>query len=261
MKTSRPNPRSSASGFTLVEVMISMAVCCTVLAMAMSTFLFGLRTMYKDTIRIQTNSAMRYFTAQMAKETVDASEFYLFPDYTALDGSTDIAALDSVHTANDLAAVDGTTGQASGDCIVLVTRTSLSTGGKIKQIRVYFRTVTAANVANSASIRYYEGQDYDPSNDGSGGSSTALATLLNGINLNSDIKFAATGASNREITSLAKGRKSDTTVTYYPMFCSDSPYLTAVNQSFSINVEFIKGNSVINMVSSSSFNYTVSPRR
>ena len=59
MRTSRQNPRSAASGFTLVEVMISMTVCVSVLAMAMSTFLFGLRTMYKDTIRIQTNAAMR----------------------------------------------------------------------------------------------------------------------------------------------------------------------------------------------------------
>jgi len=261
MKIPRQNPRSATSGFTLVEVMISMAVCVSVLGMAMSTFLFGLRTMYKDTIRIQTNGAMRFFTAQMAKETVDASEFYLFPDYTSLDGSVDIAAIDTVHTTNDLALVNGTTGLASGDCIVLVSRTSLATGGKIKQIRVYFRTVTAANVATSGSIRYYEGEDYDPNNDGTGGSSTALTTLLNAITLSSNIKYTATNAKNREITSLAKGRKSDTTSTYYPMFCSDIPYLSPANQSFSINVEFIQGVSAINMVSSSSFNYTVSPRR
>ena len=260
MKINRPNGRADA-GFTVVEVMISMAVFTALMAAVMSTFLFGLRTMYKDTIRIQTNSAMRYFTAQMAKETVDASEFYLFPDYTALDGSVDIAPIDSVHLTNDLALIDGTTGQASGDCIVLVTRTSLATGGKIKQIRVYFRTVIAANVANTASIRYYSGQDYDPLDDGSGGSSSSLTTLLNAITLSSNVTFAATGATTREITKMAKGRKSDSSSTYYPMFCSDSPWLTPVNQSFSINCEFIQGNSVINMVSSSSFNYTVSPRR
>ncbi len=261
MKIPRKNPLHSDRGFTLVEVMISMAVCVSVLAMALSTFLFGLRTMYKDTIRIQTNAAMRYFTAQMAKETVDASEFYLFPDYKKLDGSVDIADIVPItHPTNDLAVIDGS-GNASGDCIVLVTRTSLATGGKIKQIRVYFRVVAAANVADTAPIRYYEGQDYDPNNDGSGGSSTALTTLLNAINIATNEKYAASGATNRQITDAAKGRKSDSTSTYYPMFCSDSPYLTAVNQSFSINVEFVKGNSVINMVSSSSFNYTVSPRR
>lgn len=260
MKTFHHYPRSAASGFTLVEVMISMAVCVSVLGMAMSTFLFGLRTMYKDTIRIQTNSAMRYFTAQMAKETVDASEFYLFKDYKKLDGSVDIAAIDSVHTTNDFAAVDGT-GYANGDCIVLVTRTSLATGGKIKQIRVYFRTVDAAHVDSQGAIRYYSGPDYDPNNDGTGGSSTALGTLLNAITLSSDVTYAATGATNRELTKKAMGRKADASTTYFPMFCSDSPYLTPANQSFSINVEFVQGDSVINMVSSSSFNYTVSPRR
>ena len=32
-------------------------------------------------------------------------------------------------------------------------------------------------------------------------------------------------------------------------------------KSFSINAEFINGNSVTNLLSSSTFNYTVSPRR
>ena len=69
MKTANNRLPHSTAGFTLVEMMVSVTVFTAVIAMAMSTFLFGLRTMYKDTIRLQTNSAMRYFTAQMAKET------------------------------------------------------------------------------------------------------------------------------------------------------------------------------------------------
>jgi prepilin-type N-terminal cleavage/methylation domain-containing protein len=250
MKSSRP-PHSRAAGFTLVEVMISMAVVTIVMGMCMSTFLFGLRMMYKDSVRLQTNTNMRYFTAQMAKETVDASEFYLFADYTKLDGSVDI---DNSDGTSDLAvpADDGNgTMLANGDCIVLVTRTTVETGGKVRQFRIYWRTVAAASVNSTAAIRYYESADY-----GESGTSTALGTLLNTINLNS----SPTGV-GRQITAQAKGRRVGATTNYYPIFCSEGPVVTATNESFSINAEFINGTSVTNMLSSSTFNYTVSPRR
>lgn len=260
MKTNLQRRPAPTGGFTLVEVLISITVLVSVLAMTMSTFLFGLRTMYKDTIRLQTNAAMRYFTAQMAKETVDSSEFYLFENHKKLDASTDIDASDG---ASDMAIVDGTTTLASGDCIVLVTRTNLTTGAKVRQIRIYFRVVTAdtngdslINVSDEGSIRYYESPDW-----GTTGSTSSLDTLVNAIDLSTNANFAATGAINRMITAKAKGRKSESSSAYFPVFCSDNPYVTPTNQSFSINVEFINGNSVINMVSSSSFNYTVSPRR
>lgn len=256
MKTKTARFPRSAAGFTLVEVMISMTIVVSVLAMALSTFLFGLRTMYKDTVRLQTNAALRYFTSQMAKETVDSSEFYLLADYTKLDGSVDIDASDG--SSDLVTAVDDGNGSylGSGDCIVLVTRTSIATGALVRQIRMYYRVVTTTNVNNLAPIRYYEGQDY-----GTTGSSSTLATLLNGIDLNSNSTYAGTGGKNRQITDRARGRKVGSTSNYYPIFCSEGPTITATNENFSINVEFITGNSVINMLSSSSFNYTVSPRR
>jgi len=64
MKTTR-NLRLATSGFTLAEVMISMTIVVLVLGMTMSTFLFGLRTMYKDTQRLATNASLRAFTAQI----------------------------------------------------------------------------------------------------------------------------------------------------------------------------------------------------
>ena len=54
---------------------------------------------------------------------------------------------------------------------------------------------------------------------------------------------------------------SGTTNNFYPIFSSEAPTITASNESFSINVEFINGTTVNNLLSSSSFNYTVSPRR
>jgi prepilin-type N-terminal cleavage/methylation domain-containing protein len=248
----RPVSRSRRAGFSLVEVMISTTIVGLCMGMCMTTFILGSRMMYKDTVRLQTNSSLRYFTAQMAKETVDASEFYLLSDYTKLDGSVDI---DSSDGSSDLAVpVDDGNGTmlASGDCIVLVTRTSLDTGAKVRQFRIYYRVASAANVSNAAPIRYYESPDY-----GASGTSTTLTELLNAVDLNSTPNLSG----SRQITASAKGRRVGSTSTYYPIFCSEGPVVTATNESFSINVEFITGKSTINMLSSSSFNYTVSPRR
>lgn len=270
MKTPRPHPAGRA-GFTLVEVMISMTIVTLCMGMCLSTFLFGLRMMYKDNVRLQTNTSLRYFTSQLAKETVDSSEFYLFPDYTALDGSVDIDASDG---ASDLAvAVDDGNGTllASGDCIVLVTRTSVTTGSLVRQFRIYYRVCKVADVNYQAPIRYYESTDW-----GSSGTTDTITTLLNAVNLSTNTNYtkntatqtitstsayALSGHSNRQITPTAKGRRIGSTSNYYPIFCSEGPVVTATNENFSINVEFINGTSAINMLSSSSFNYTVSPRR
>jgi hypothetical protein len=275
MKTSRSASSAHrapwAAGFSLVEIMISMTVVTLVMGMCMSTFLLGLRMMYKDNVRLQTNTSLRFFTSQMAKETVDSSEFYLLPDYTSLDGSVDIDASDGT---SDLAvATDDGNGTllASGDCIVLVTRTAVSAGSRVRQFRIYFRVCKVADVNFQGPIRYYESQDY-----GTTGTATDLGALLNAVNLSSNTtytrnattqvisspsSYALTGHTNRLITATAKGRRIGSTTNYYPIFCSEGPAVTATNENFSINVEFINGTTVNNMLSSSSFNYTVSPRR
>jgi prepilin-type N-terminal cleavage/methylation domain-containing protein len=88
MKTSL-SKNNRRAGFTLVEVLISLTIVTMVMAMALSTFLYGLRMMYKDNQRLATNTNLRYFMAQVAKATLDASEFYIFPTYASLDGSVD----------------------------------------------------------------------------------------------------------------------------------------------------------------------------
>jgi len=256
MKTTTAQPPRPAGGFTIVEVMISMTICSLVMGLALSNFLVGARAMYRDTIRLQTNASLRYFTEQMSKETVDASEFYLFTDYKKLDGTVDI---DDTDGSSDMAvpADDGNgTNIALGDCILLVTRTSLDTGSLVRSFRLYFRAIAAANVSNAAPIRYYESQDY-----GTSGTATTLAALLNQVAIANNASYARSGDTNRQITATAKGKRLGSTSTYYPIFCSEAPTVSATNESFSINVEFINGNSTINMLSTSSFNYTVSPRR
>ncbi len=234
-------------GFTLVEILISLTIAVLTIGLALSTFLFGLRMMYKDSLRLQTNASLRYFMAQMSKETLDSSEFYLFPAYTDLDGSVDLTTSVSALATDPYGA-----SIAHGDCVVLVTRTAVTNGAAIRQFRIYYRVVSAANRNQEAPIRFYESSDY-----GQASTQTNLPALLNAVNLNAN----PTVSGSREIAARAKGRRIGATADHYPIFCSEAPTVTATNESFSINVEFINGNAANHLISSSSFNYTISPRR
>lgn len=244
--TNHPNNSSRSAGFTLVEAMMSATIVSLVLGGTMATFLFGFRTMYKDNQRLATNATLRYFIAQVSKETLDATEFYVFPNYKSLDGS--------VNLTNDVSVLQADaygTYLAYGDCLLLVTRVSTSGSSDVRQIRIYYRVT--ANAATIAPIRYYEGTDY-----GEAGTATSLGTLVNAVNLNS----SPTINGSRVIVSNARGRAQPApSSAVYPIFSTESSTTTPTNDSVSINVEVINGTSVNNMLSSSSFNYTISPRK
>lgn len=276
MKTT-PAPRSRLAGFTLVEALISITVVASVLGMAMSTFMVGMRTMYKDNQRLATNAALRSFMAQISKETLDASYFYLFPYYTALDGnvnlSTDPVALDQDEDYSD---DDYDKWVGHGDCLVLVTTSNEYDPARITKLRIYYRrTKTQAQRNVDAPIRYYEVEYV-------GGSTSTLTALLNAINLNT-----ATTGNNYDGTGLAynptatdftgsklltlrtRGRRmpdpedtdTHTAGDLYPIFSSEAGSASATDGFISINVEFLNGSGTVNLLTSSSFNYTISPRR
>lgn len=240
--------RRRTAGFTLVEIIVSMTIVTLTLALTLSTFMFGLRTMYKDTQRLATNAGLRSFMAQISKETLDSSEFYVFPSYQSLDGSvnlaTDVAALSTDSYGTDV---------AHGDCLVLVTRTTIDTNSNVRQVRIYYRVVSVANRNNDGPVRYYETTDWGTT----GNTSQTLTQILNGINLNTTPSLAG----SRQLTARAKGRRIAATANFYPIFSSEDPTTTPTNSNVSINVEFITGVTALNMLSSSSFNYTISPRR
>lgn len=268
MKTTAHPARRRAAGFTIVEVMISMAICATVMALSMSAFIYGLRIMYKDNQRLATNASLRSFMAQISKETLDASYFYLFDYYTKLDGSvnltTDPATLEQDEDYDD-SAYDKWV--AHGDCLVLVTKTSQYRTSDIRQIRIYYRTSTSsADLDDELPIRYYETADWgegDPddsdssTDDGNGHPVSGLATELNAINLNANPNLSGSS----QLAARSKGRRRDDGTGYFPAFSSESPTASVTNGFISINVEFINGTDVNSLLSSSSFNYTISPRR
>ena len=235
MKISSPRRRRTA-GFTLVEAMM---------AGTMATFMFGFRTMYKDNQRLATNATLRYFIAQVSKETLDATEFYVFPNYKSLDGNVDL-----VGDVSSLQADAFGTFLAYGDCLVLVTRVSATTTANVRQIRIYYRVTTDSE--EIAPVRYYESTNW-----GAAGTSTALGTLINAIKLSNN----PTISGSRVIVNNARGRQQTGGTTVYPIFSTESATTSPTNDSVSINVEVINGASVNNMLSSSSFNYTISPRK
>lgn len=249
---SRPDQRRVA--YTLVEVMISMSIISLVFAGTMSTFLFGIRMMYKDTQRLATNATLRYFVAQVSKETLDASEFYIFENYQALDGSVDISSDTTTYTTS----ADGID-IYHGDCLVLVTRASLADDAAVRQFRIYYRQTTTPSA--EAPIRYYESGTFDEDDaDGDGAKQTdaLVEDLLDKINL----KNAPSYPGSRVLAARSRGRPAANNASLiYPIFSSEFPTLTKTNENVSINVEVINGSSINNLLSSSSFNYTISPRR
>ena len=264
MKTFSPPPLR-ARGFTLVEVMVSMTVLSIVTVMCLSTFMFGLRTMYKDTQRLATNASLRSFMAQVSKETLDASYFYIFPYYTKLDGSVDLTAdFASMAQIENAADDDYDKWVAHGDCLVLVTKTSQYRTTDLRQIRIYYRVTTDQATTNAeAPIRYYETADWGEGTSLLSNGHTDLTTELNLINLNSTPTMTGT----RLLSARTVGRSVPSPYTpyaagdRYPVFSSESPNSTATNGFISINLEFINGSTTNNLLSSSSFNYTISPRR
>lgn len=262
MKTSPPNHRRGGrAAFTIVEVMISMTVVTIVMGMCLSTFMLGLRTMYKDNQRLATNASLRSFMAQISKETLDASYFYLFPYYTSLDGSVSLTGDPAtLAQSEDYTDADYDKWVAHGDCLVLVTKTSQYRTTDIRQIRVYYRTTTnQTGLNNESAIRYYETDDWGEGteDDDNGHPVTGLAAELNAINLNTNPNLSG----SRQIAERSKGRKDADSANYFPIFSSESPTASTTNGFISINVEFINGVTANNLLSSSSFNYTISPRR
>ncbi len=242
-----------------------MTIVSVVMGMCLSTFLFGLRTMYKDTQRLSTNASLRGFMAQISKETLDASYFYVFPYYTALNGSVNLGtAPSSMAQIEDAADNDYDKWVAHGDCLVLVTRTSTFRTTDIRQIRIYYRLTTNQASRNAeATLRYYETADWGEGTSGASNGHTNLTTELNAINLNA----SPTPTGSRLISARTVGRKVPSPYTgyaagdRYPVFCTESPDSTPTNGFIAINMEFINGSTVNNLLSSSSFNYTISPRR
>lgn len=249
MKTSRQTSFGPA-GFTLTEVMITMSIALIVTAGASGILLMGLRTMYKDTQRLVTDATLRQLTLHVAKQTIDASGFYLFPTYEKLDGSvnldTDVAQLDPAEPE------EGEIQLASGDCLVLVTRVRVEATSNVRQFRIYYRAVTSADAQGS--LRYYESPPYGTAETGT---ATPLATLLNGVNL----KVTPAYPGSRVLAATTRGKRREDGSGYYPVFSTQGTVTTAANESISLNIEVINGTSANNLLSSSSFNYTISPRK
>lgn len=235
------------AGYTLTEMIISTTILGMVTAGTMAVFLMGMRSMYKDVERLNTDATLRQLTLHVAKETIDSTEFYVLPTYEKLDGSLDLTG--------DIAPLDpaepdvGEIQLASGDCLVLVTRVNIDNTSNVRQFRVYYRAVTTA--AAMGPLRYYEGRDY-----GDSGTATSLSVLLNAVNLKATPAYAG----SRVLAANTRGRPK-TGGGYFPVFSTEATVPTATNESVSLNIEVINGSSTVNMLSSSSFNYTISPRR
>ena len=241
--------RRHSRGFTLPEILITTSIATTVIGLTLGTFLMGMRTVTKDVSRLHTNSSLRYLTGHVARHTLGATGFYLFPSHKTLDGNVDIA--------NDLSANADVSGGFlfHGDCLVLETKTDTSANARIRQIRIYYRVppeINGVSDPNSAGpIRYIEGRDY-----GTGGAptGTTITTILNTHNLSANpnpatAKTLAHATVGNPIPVAPYGN--------YPIFSTvDNVAPSAGAQNLSINAVLITEG----VANASSLNYTISPR-
>ncbi len=246
MKTPSRAPRSRSAGYTITEILVTMTISGLVAAGTLSVFVMGMKVMYRDIERLSTDSTLRQLTLHVAKETIDSTEFFLFPTYESLDGAVDLV--------NDLSPLDpeepdvGELQLASGDCLVLVTRVNIDNTSNVRQWRVYYRPVKSA--ATQGPLRYFESPDY-----GANGTATSLSALVNAVNLKQKPAFPG----SRVLATTSRGRPKSGGG-YFPVFSTEATVPTATNYSISLNIEVINGKAE-NLLSSSSFNYTISPRR
>jgi hypothetical protein len=143
-----------------------------------------------------------------------------------------------------------------------VTKTSQFRSSEIRQIRIYYRiTASRAEVNADAPLRYYETADWGEGTSGAsnGHPLSGLAAELNAIVLSPN----PTLTGSKLINARSQGRRVPSPYTgytagdAYPMFSTESATQTSTNGFISINIEFINGSTQNDLLSTSSFNYTV----
>jgi hypothetical protein len=176
MKTSTAHP-SRARAFTLVEILISMALIGFVGVICVAFLRQALTIYFYDSGRIRINRDIRSFTEEMATNAVFSSYFMIFPNFSTRTTTTNNVTLDA-------GVVDG----QSGDFVVLIyTSPPDATTGKsyINKVVGYYRDVQTtgtqstdptAPIVGTGPVRKFviTGLNYDPT-----ANVAPISTLLN----------------------------------------------------------------------------------
>jgi prepilin-type N-terminal cleavage/methylation domain-containing protein len=108
------SPRRSRRGFTLVEIMIAMAILGFVVMGTVKLLTQALRTYYYDSGRLRVNRDIRTFTQDMDTDAAYSNYFLIFPNFSTRSSGS---------PAVDAYVADG----QSGDFLLLVTITACTT--------------------------------------------------------------------------------------------------------------------------------------
>ena len=241
--------RDCRAGFTLTEILIAGTIALLVTAATLGTFLSGLRMMYRNSQRLETNASLRYLLGHITTNSMDSTEFLLLPNYSSLNGAVNLGVTWPGSSLAQPAADTFDSDLAQGDCLVLIKRLTLDPSSKIQRLRIYYRS--SADTSTQAPILFFE------RNFGASGTSDSPETILNSISL----PTTPTGGV-RQLVTRAIGRRDPSTSTFLPIFSAETPSGTTPSfSSVALNLEVINGTTANNMLSSSSFNYVISPRK
>jgi prepilin-type N-terminal cleavage/methylation domain-containing protein len=126
-----PSPRPRPSGFTLIELMVSVGILGLVIAGVVGFTRQALKIYYYDSLRLLVNRDIRTFTSEMLTNTVYSNYFQLYSNFETRRNGTIDATL-----AN---------GQ-SGDFLVLVYASTVDGVTTVNRLVGYYRDPDASGV-------------------------------------------------------------------------------------------------------------------
>ena len=154
MKTSaHPSPSSSrktlSSGFTLVEVIVSLTLFGLVMAGALPFLLQSLNTYTYNTGKLFVNRDIRTFTSELTDNATYANYFLIYPAFTTRSVTT---LVNGVSVTTDASVNDG----LSGDLLVLVFKDDTD-DTKVNRLVGYYRDpADPASTTSQGPVRTFD---------------------------------------------------------------------------------------------------------
>jgi prepilin-type N-terminal cleavage/methylation domain-containing protein len=172
-----------SSGFTLSEVLITMAISTMVAASAMTLFIYMLERFQFDMGKNLVNRDIRAFTSELTDNATYANSFQIYPSFSSR--STTTTATPPVTTSNHVE------DKQTGDMLVLIFKDPTNVD-LISRIVGYYRAPLIANDATSEGpVRKFDLRFNPPR-----AATTPIYSLLPNLN---------TYSTNKEVIELSRG--------------------------------------------------------
>lgn len=227
------NKSASKQGYSLVEVVVVMAVTLVVLAASAKFIVEVARSTFVTERKLDINADVREITLEMAHNARAANHFYIYKSFNLSDRNE---PSDQLRDGN------------SGDLLVLVFKEpwpNTSSPDHITRLVGYYRDADPTDPNSVGPVKKFEKVYHDPSGSapaGSAGPYVSFATTT----VENEMSSVLLSANHKVVVQLSKGLSDGQLFHNY------------LNKSIIIKAQIIHGNTVKTVTDT--YNYTVSPR-